>query len=266
MGDYVIRGGRSGYERLQLLARAWKPTTTALLGRLGLGPEARCLDVGCGGGEVTFEIARLIGPDGHVTGLDMDEVALALAQEAAERRAISNVEFRVADVGDWQETDMYDLVYCRFLLQHLGRPLDLLRNMWAAVEPDGALVVEDADFEAAFCDPPDDGFEFWKRTYCSVLERRGGDPVIGRKLYRYFRESGIPGGTMNIVQLANVAGETKGLALSTLESTGDAILAEGVATEGDLKVATARLASFTNDPGTVIGSPRIFQVWARRST
>ena len=265
MARYVIRGGRAGYERLQLLARVWLPTTLDLLGRVGLVRGMHCLDVGCGGGAVTFEIARLVGPDGRVIGIDMDEIKLALGRETADDGAVRNVEFRAADVSDWTETDAFDVVYCRFLLQHLSDPLDLLRNMWAAVKPGGALVVEDADFDAVFCDPPNDGHEFWKRTYCRALERRGGDPLLGRKLYRYFIESDIPSPQLNVVQLAHSSGEGKTLALSTLEATADAIVAEDVASEDEVTAAIASLTAYTTTPGTVVGSPRTFQVWARRA-
>lgn len=264
MADYVIRGGHQGYARLQVLARTWWPTTSDLLRRAGSEPGMSCLDVGCGGGEVSLELARLVGPEGRVTGIDMDEIKLGLGREAATARGIDNVEFRVADVSDWRETTTYDLVYCRFLLQHLRRPLDLLVNMWAAVRPGGALVVEDADFEAAFCDPPNDGYEFWKRTYCTVLERRGGDPLLGRKLYRYFSEAGIPDPHLDVAQLAQTSGEAKTLALLTLEATADPVVAEGVASETEVTAAIASLTSFTADPSTVLGSPRVFQVWATR--
>jgi ubiquinone/menaquinone biosynthesis C-methylase UbiE len=90
----VIRGGREGYERLQMLARARRSDTLALLDLVGVGPGMRCLDLGCGGGEVTFEIARLTGPDGAVVGIDMDEVKLGLAREAAGERGLPNVETR----------------------------------------------------------------------------------------------------------------------------------------------------------------------------
>jgi 2-polyprenyl-3-methyl-5-hydroxy-6-metoxy-1,4-benzoquinol methylase len=105
----------------------------------------RCLDLGCGGGEVTFELARLVGAQGHVTGVDMDEVKLSLARATAAERGLTNVEFRAGNVNDWDEPAGFDLVYCRFLLQHLSRPVDLLRRMWAAVTSGGAIVVEDAD-------------------------------------------------------------------------------------------------------------------------
>jgi ubiquinone/menaquinone biosynthesis C-methylase UbiE len=261
---YVIRGGRKGYERLQVLARARWPDTLDLLDLVGVEPGARCLDLGCGGGEVTFELARLVGPEGHVTGLDMDEVKLALGRASAVEKGLANVEFRAANVNDWSEADAYDLVYCRLLLEHLSRPIDLLQRMWAAVRPGGSIVVEDADFDGLFCDPPNDGFDFYARTYPRVLERHGGDAVAGRKLYRYFLEAGIPSPNLRLVQSLDTTGEAKTLSLSTLEATADAILAEKLASEDEVNAALASLAAFTDDPATLIGDPRIFQLWCRR--
>ena len=70
-GSYIIRGGLAGRERLQTLARAMRPATLDLLQRAGVGPGQTCLDLGCGGGDVARELARLVGPTGHVLGLDL---------------------------------------------------------------------------------------------------------------------------------------------------------------------------------------------------
>ena len=128
MERYVIRGGRAGYERLQLLARDRWPDTRALFARAGVGAGMRGIDLGCGGGEVTFELAKLIAPDGAVVGIDMDEIKLALAREAAAERGVTNVEFRALNVNDWDEPATYDVVFSRFLLQHLRQPVALLRR------------------------------------------------------------------------------------------------------------------------------------------
>ena len=261
---YVIRGGQAGYDRLLVLARARWPDTSELLGTVGVGSGARCLDLGCGGGEVTFELARLAGPDGHVVGVDMDHVKLALAREAARERGLVNVEFRSGDVTSWGEPESYDLVYCRFLLQHLSRPVDLLRRMWDAVRPGGAIAVEDADFDGRFCEPPNDGFDFYLRTYPKVLERYGGDAAAGRKLFRYFLEAGIPSPSLRLAQGADTAGEGKTLALTTLEATAGAIIAEQIASADEVSSALASLTAFTDDPSTLVGDPRVFQLWSRR--
>ena len=56
---YVIRGGVEGRERLRMIARTMRPTTLALFDRVGIPRDARCLDVGSGGGDVTLDLARV---------------------------------------------------------------------------------------------------------------------------------------------------------------------------------------------------------------
>jgi SAM-dependent methyltransferase len=264
MGGYVIRGGQVGHARLQVLARAQRPHTLALLDRVGLRHGLRCLDLGCGGGDVTFEIAERIGETGRIAGVDMDEVKVSLARDAAAQKGLTNVTFRVADVNDWQEVAGYDLVYCRFLLQHLSRPLDLLRRMWASLRPGGALIVEDTDFDGKFCYPQNDAFDFYVRNYVAVLRAHGGDPLIGRKLPGYFAEAGIPTPELNLVQRVERTGEGKMMSYLTLEATADAIVKNGLANEDEVKTALVSLLTYTQDPQTVIGDPRVFQLWARR--
>jgi ubiquinone/menaquinone biosynthesis C-methylase UbiE len=261
---YVIRGGREGYERLRILARAKWPGTRELFERVGVGRDMRCLDLGCGGGEVTFEIARLAGPGGHVTGIDMDEVKLEAARAVAVERGLVNVEFRVENVNQWDEPGSYDLVYARFLLQHLSDPVDLVRRMWLAVRPGGALAVEDADFEAMYSEPPNEGFDFIRHTYPRLLVRHGGDPQVGRKLFRYFRAAGIPDPEHRIIQRADSSGEAKTLILTTLEATAAGIREEALASDDEVSTAIASLSAFIDDPETVIGDPRTHQVWARK--
>jgi ubiquinone/menaquinone biosynthesis C-methylase UbiE len=260
---YVIKGGKPGYDRLLLLARERWPDTRALLERAGVSAGMRCIDIGCGGGEVTMEIARMVAPDGSVVGVDMDEVKLALARQAAAARQLGNVEFRALDVRDWDEPGAYDAVYTRFLLQHLSQPDSLLRRMWAAVAEGGVLIVEDADFDGWCCDPPDEGFDLFLDAYRRVLQCRGGDHAIGRKLYRYFLAAGIPHPQAILVQ-AVYEGEARTLAWSTLEASADAIVAEGLATADELAGALASLRRFTDDPRTLICGPRVFQLWSRR--
>jgi SAM-dependent methyltransferase len=261
--SYVIRGGQPGFERLAVLARTWLPTTAELFDRVQIGAGLRCVDLGCGGGDVTLELARRVGPDGAVLGIDMDEVKLELARESAAAAGLANVEFRAMNVYDWTAETTYDLVYCRNVLQHLSRPVDVLRSMWAGVAVGGAIVVEDADFEGSFCDPPDASFDFWVEAYQRVLERNGGDPLTGRKLARLFRGAGIPEPEFTVVQHMR-AGEAKTLPYSTIDATRDAIVAEGIATDDEVDAALRGLAAFADNPTTVCGSPRLFQAWSRR--
>jgi ubiquinone/menaquinone biosynthesis C-methylase UbiE len=263
MSGYAIRGGRPGYDRLLVLARERWDDTRALLDRAGIAAGMRCVDIGCGGGAVALELARMVAPGGTVVGIDADEVKLALARRAAAERQLGNVEFTALDVRDWDEPGAYDVAYSRFLLQHLSDPVGLLRRMWAAVAAGGVLIVEDADFDGWCCDPPNEALELFLDTYRRVLARRGGDHAIGRKLHRYAMAAGIPDPQVRLVQPVH-QGEAKMLAWSTLDATAEAIISERLATEDQITAALASLRQFSDDPHTLMCGPRVFQLWARR--
>src|SRR6266446_9976530 len=103
MARYIIRGGAEGKTRLEVLARVMWPTTARLLEQAGLALEMKCLEPGCGGGDVTLQLANLVGLKGQVVGLDMDEIKLDMAREAAWRLNLANVQFRRSNVHDWVE-------------------------------------------------------------------------------------------------------------------------------------------------------------------
>jgi ubiquinone/menaquinone biosynthesis C-methylase UbiE len=265
MESYVIRGGQEGYDRLKVLARSWAASTSALLDRVGVGAGEVALDVGCGGGDVTLAIAGRVGAAGRVVGIDMDDVKLDLARRDALAAGLTNVEFLRVSAYDWSEPDTYGLVYCRNFLQHLSRPVDMLRAMWAGLRPGGALVVEDVEFSAAFCDPPDRWHQFWLDTYQAVLRSHGGDPSTGRQLHRLFVEAGVTAPlTVTVSQRADLTDEYKHMPGLTVAATAEAIVADGLATSETVAEAVARLADYADDPHTMIGSPRMFQVWARK--
>ena len=106
----------------------------------------------------------------------MDEVKLALAREAATERGFANVEFRAGNVNGWAEPGAYDFVYCRFLLQHLSLPVELLARMWEAVRPGGAIAVEDTDYEGLFCDRPMTASTFTSACTRGSLSKMGAMP------------------------------------------------------------------------------------------
>jgi 2-polyprenyl-3-methyl-5-hydroxy-6-metoxy-1,4-benzoquinol methylase len=99
---YAIEGGRAGKARLDVLNRMMEPITARLLDRVDIPTGATCLDVGCGGGHVTLELARRVGPGGRVVGIDFDAdaVVLSLARADAAAAGMANVEFRAGDATD----------------------------------------------------------------------------------------------------------------------------------------------------------------------
>lgn len=258
---YVIRGGLEGRERLRVLARVMAPTTNQLFGRIGIAPSSRCLDVGCGGGDVSVALARLI-PDGSVLGVDIDETKIELARTEAADAGLGNVEFQVRDVMEpFPHGERFDVVYVRFVLTHLPDPATALASMCACLAPGGVLVAEDIDFTGHFCAPHQPAFWRYVELYTTAVQRRGGDPNIGPRLPGLLHAAGLSRLGVNVVQPAGLSGEVKLISPITLEAIADAVLATGLADLDELSQTVDDLYRVAQDDDTFMSIPRIVQAW-----
>ena len=264
-GSYVLRGGRAGANRLQVLARSLQEGTDALLDQVRIPFGGTCLDVGCGAGDVTLELARRVGAKGTVTAVDRDHIQIEVVRERAAAERLDNVNYVLADIDRLPDLAPVDLVYSRNVLQHLPHPVDALRRMWAQVRADGVLVAEDADFDGTFCYPPQAAFDFWIERYSQVLRSHGGDPQSGRKLVARFLAADIPTPEVRVNERAYLLGESKQLPYLTVEATADAMIDAGVATRQQITEAITQLRELSHDPTVLFGMPRNVQVWARRA-
>jgi SAM-dependent methyltransferase len=268
MGDlnhYVIRGGIQGRERLKVVARVLHRTTSALFDRVGVGPGLCCLDIGCGSGDVTFELARRVGPDGRVVGADIDRTKLQLADEEAETLKLSNVEFKAVDIRERPSQPSFDLAYARFVLTHLSDPASAVDCFHHHLKPGGTLIVEDIDFSGYFVDPPCSAFDRYVELYCTAVRKRGGDPNIGSRLPLLLKQGGFVDVGINIVQPMAFEGETKLITPLTMENIGDAAIAEGLTTQEEVDELVKALYDYAQDSTTLGGVPRIMQSWGRRT-
>ncbi|MGH8899267.1 MAG: class I SAM-dependent methyltransferase [Egibacteraceae bacterium] len=237
------------------MAALLRPSTVALLESMVIGPGDRCLDVGCGGGHVTMELARLVGSSGHVVGVDLDAEILQLARRDAEVAGLGNIDFRLGDATQLEEGG-YDVVYTRFVLGHLSRPEAVVHRMTACLRPGGVLVVEDFDLDGGFADPPSSAHERWCQATEEVVRRRGGDPSFARRLPNALRRAGLVGVGVGVAQPAFMEGPGKALLYLGLEDCADVALAEGVLSEEEVERLHAELVAFAEDPETLLSTPR----------
>ena len=266
--SYIIRGGLSGRERLRVISRVLRPTTLALLDRVGVPEGARCLDAGCGGGDVALELAARAGSTGTVVGVDLDEEKLALARTEA-GAAGRNVEYRRADVATDDLGAGFDVVYTRFLLTHLRDPAGACDRLRRALRPGGAVIVEDIDYSGSFCHPDSPAYRRYCEVYVATARARGVDPHIGRRLPELLRDAGFEQVRVSAVQPVGVAsdgleGDAKLACALTLENIAEAAVAAGVAEREELDRAIDELYRLAGDAVTLMSFPRIVQAWARR--
>jgi SAM-dependent methyltransferase len=262
---YIIRGGVQGRERLRILSRVMRPTTLALFDRVGIRSGMACLDVGCGGGDVTFDLARIVGTEGRIVGTDIDGVKLELARQEAEAQRLGNIEFRLSDIRDGQADPQFDVAYARYLLTHLKDRLGALATMHRALRPRGVVVVEDTDYTGNFCYPDCPAFRRFCELYSQAAQSRGGDPNIGPRLPGLLLDVGFERVQMSIVQPAGIEGEVKLIPPLTMECIADCVVADGLASRAEVDQIIAELHEFARDTRTIVAFPRVVQAWGYRA-
>lgn len=267
---YIIRGGLEGRERLRVLARAMHPTTAALFDRVGVAPGMSCLDVGCGGGDVTCELARRVAPGGRAVGIDMDAAKIAIAREEAETAGVRSVEYREGDVLATEFAPDYDVLYVRFLLTHLGDPASALTRISAGLRLNGVLIAEDIDFTGCFCHPPSAAYDRYVELYQGTAWARGVDPNIGPRLPELLVGAGCERVGVTVVQPAGRTpagheGDVKLVTPLTLENIADSAVAEGLASREEIDGLVAELYELAADSRTLLAFPRIVQAWGYRA-
>ncbi len=257
---YTIDGGLAGKTRLNVIAEAMRPATTAVLAAAGVSEGARCLDVGCGGGHVTRELARLVGPAGSVVGIDLDAQILELARADADAEGLPNVEYRLG-AAEELEGGPYDVVYARFVLSHVGEPAAVVEAMTRVASAGGLVIVEDIDYSASFCHPADAAFRRYVEIYQETVRRRGGDSGIGPALPALLRSAGLRSIAVTVAQPVAVDGPLKMANYLTLDRIARAVVAEAVATPVEVQALLAELLVLTEDSTTLLSLPRIVQSW-----
>jgi SAM-dependent methyltransferase len=122
------KGGQTWVERQVHTDITLLPATDALIAFAAPRAGERVVDIGCGCGAPTLEIARAVGPAGHVVGLDISAPMLAEGERRARASGITNVAWRRADPAT-AALDEYDLLISAFGVMFFGDRVAAFKNM-----------------------------------------------------------------------------------------------------------------------------------------
>lgn len=156
-----------------------------------LEPGMTVLDVGCGPGTITLDLAQLVSP-GRVVGIENVEAPLIAARAEAERRGDTVTRFEVADAYALPYDDnSFDVVHAHQVLQHVADPVAVLCEMARICKPGGWIAVRDADYAAMAWHPQPAGMDLWRDLYRQIARGNGGEPDAGRHLREWAQAAGI---------------------------------------------------------------------------
>jgi SAM-dependent methyltransferase len=146
------------------------------------------LDVGCGPGNITVDLAQRVAP-GRVAAID---ASAGIVNDAASQYPASGVEWRVGDVYSLPyEDDTFDVAHAHQVLQHLADPVAALEEMKRVTRPGGLIAARDADYGSFAWYPGDPGLDRWVEVYSAVARANGGEPDAGRHLLAWAHRAGI---------------------------------------------------------------------------
>jgi SAM-dependent methyltransferase len=184
----------SELERLQLQSRVWEPSGRRLLEEIGDGVGRHALDVGCGVLGWLRVLGEWVGPDGAVTGTDLDEAMLGAAGAFVEAEGLPNVTLVRDDLfASRLEPKSFDLVHSRFEICPLGREHEQMETYLRLARPGGTLVLEDPDAGSWHFNPPAPALERLIELIIEAFRLSGGDWAASRMHLHLLREFGIDG-------------------------------------------------------------------------
>lgn len=190
-GSYFIADDQAGFDaevdRLERQAELTWPKERESLERLALPDGADILDVGCGPGAFLARLAAMF-PAAGLTGLEpnrrlLDRARLRLGERAA---------FLETSIGDVATDRRFDLVVCRYVLQHLPHAQEAVATLLRLLKPGGHALLIDVDADLLGVSEP------WNGALAAIYRRAGlrqnrlgGNRTVGRRLYRMLRDAGF---------------------------------------------------------------------------
>jgi ubiquinone/menaquinone biosynthesis C-methylase UbiE len=194
--EYVLGTGKDELARLALQNRLWSDTSVAAWRRAGLRMGQRALDVGCGPGYASFDMANIVSPSGAVVGVDESQAFIDDASAMARARQIEHFDGRVGDVQSLPEMladdEPFDFAYARWVLCFVADPGAVVAGIAAALRPGGRLVVHDYfNYESMTMAPRRESHDLAVAATSRAWRAGGGDPDVGQRLPALFEEHGL---------------------------------------------------------------------------
>ncbi len=207
--DPIYTMGRSEGETERLISQSllYEGVTLRFFREAGIGPGMKALDVGSGAGDVSLALAGLVGPEGHVTGVDMNPQILETARARAEAAGHSHVEFVAGDARTLDVGNDFDVVAGRLVLMYMADPAEALKGFAQRLRPGGVAAFQEADLERyrTFEHPDTPLMNQLTDWVLAVFEQSGAATNMGFDLYRTFVDAGLPAPTMHYEALVGGA-------------------------------------------------------------
>ncbi|MDX2375782.1 methyltransferase domain-containing protein [Microbacterium sp. LRZ72] len=235
-----------GHHESVLRSHRWRTAENSaayLLPSLDAGTSV--LDIGCGPGTITADLARIVAP-ARVVGVDASAEIIAQADALGSPAGFAVADAYALPFGDGE----FAVAHAHQVLQHLARPVDALRE-WGRVA--GLVAARDVDYAGVIIHPFTDGLRAWAELYQRVHRASVGEPDAGRRLKAWARAAGFSdirvGASLWVFENAEDRAWWGGLWADRAVDSGfaAAALSHGLATVDELRTISAAWTAWADD-------------------
>lgn len=251
--------------RLELRAKADDEVAArdAYLGLLGIAAGERVLDVGCGSGVVTREIARRVGPRGLAVGLDPSPALLTVARELAQEAGLGDrVEFREGSALQLPFPDRsFDAALCVTVLSHVPGGETAIPELARVLRPGGRVGVFDLDTDMTAFTHSDRALT--RRVVAAASDALAVDGWLARRLPLLFEQAGLE--DVRVRGFFPLETDPRSFYASLAERSADAAVKAGAITEAERSTWLDALHAQRAGGPVIAGRLHIF-VWGHKPT
>lgn len=270
--EYVLGTSADESVRLGLQHRLWSASAHQLWEKAGVRPGQTVLDIGCGPGHATLDLAQIVGPTGRVIGVDESAAFLKQLNDQAQARKFQNIDRVLGDVQELDAAlpgheDSIDVVYARWVFCFLSKPEDVVRGLSRMVKPGGRVAVQDYfNYERALTlAPRREAFSKVIQAVGASWRARGGDTDIMGKLPGMLVAHGFRVDHLDVVQRIARPGSTMWYWPNSFwQSFVPRLVEMGFITGEDEKAFEQEWAAASQDPATFIQLPPVYELVATR--
>jgi ubiquinone/menaquinone biosynthesis C-methylase UbiE len=263
---YSLGHDVSESHRLQRQADELFAQSAALVDRTTLGPGGSSVDVGCGPRGILDLLARRVGSQGQVVGVDADPNHVAMATQMAADR---NLDWVRVVRDDARHTSLpsssFDVVHGRTILITVPEPLELVFEMARLAKPGGWVIGLEPDVEASICHPDHPAYERLVAMFPVVFSRNGADWRMGRRVAELYRAAGLVDIQVDTRAEVYPKGHTRRtIRVDLLRSMRPFVVELGLATESELDGLFGEALAHLDDPDVIVMPSVNFLVSGRK--
>ena len=266
--DYILGRTHKEHDRLNRQGRLISKITRHFLEEMGLRPGMKVLDVGTGVGDVALLAARMVGPGGHVVGIDLDEPALKRAGHRAAAEELRSVDFHQCDLSDYRSNDLFDAVIGRCVLLHQHDPAKALASAARHARSGGIVAFQEPWFSQGFSFPKLALFNQLIGWLHRMVRETGLDADMGLRLPALFATAGLPMPKLSfeVIVDCDANSEIFPFVADTVRSLLPRLEQLGITTSAQLNIDTLveRLRREQTELGSIVGVMPLMGAWCRK--